>query len=590
MHRSASTGKQANKALALHTAPNHPHAGASGHPRPILPKPLSTSNLSVPKSVNGSRVPSPGGLREPGSSTHPSRDVSPAMLPQQMQLPSHQQSFQLSDSTASGGVSAGMALYNPALSDFGSESSHTTNASSDPNLDPGLPELSDEAILAFINQFTAEGTAYSDQAPSSESSLDPALATPEPNFEQGRPFENYTRGDPAIGSAGTGGDDGGMDPEFLAMLTSAINSAGQPSSQSLQAQQAQHQQQQQQQQQPQHGQQQSLQPHPQPTQHAFSHQQHTAVTPSLFPEPYSLSSSLTFGLQAPSSIERGQTTASQLGLRSNLDLSVPPSQSNANIGLSVSLAEYLAAQQSQAHQQPSDPEPIYRQLPPQSTAFLQQVLGQNPSFPAGPNGIDHGAGSSGHGLPSSNGNMIDLSKPLNSSDVERILRALQDQQAAQARQAAQNGQSSTAQKYQPQPQSMQQRPHSQSGSRGLVQSDPVQTNGLGHRLSNPDFQFGHGTGFGPMAYGSQELMNRYMMSNGMGTGQSQDAMGMTMPIPVSAGGGDVNAILGYGAPGMPDMADMDGMAGGWNGMWTAQAENPHAGQGLVDAMKRGAGV
>jgi len=75
-------------------------------------------------------------------------------------------------------------------------------------------------------------------------------------------------------------------------------------------------------------------------------------------------------------------------------------------------------------------------------------------------------------------------------------------------------------------------------------------------------------------------MNRYMMANGMDMGQAQDAMGMGIPMHMPTRG-DPNGMMGFGAP---------DMAGGWNGMWTQAEANPHAGQGMVDAMKRGAGV
>lgn len=432
VQRSGSTGKQASKALALHTTPNHPHAHTSH--RPILPKPPSQgSQLGVPKSGNPSRVPSPGaqGHRAVPSSAQHSAQGSPSIGAVHNDNPA--QALRLPEAVQ---VPSMVAV--PSLPDFTGQQSgpdFSVNNSFfqqpfDPNLDqiyapPSANDntedyVMDDELIAFINQFTAEngdsGMNFAQPPSSSEGSVDQPLVTPDMSFDN--TFDLAGNGSQGGRSNGTSMDATNAEQDFFTMLSNAMQNTSNNTS--------------------------MPQSYPQPTssapngtippsQHINAHSQQMPPmqqpVPSQNPDPWSS----TLMQQRRSGDISNQAQPLGLGVRSPLHLgdeTDPNNQAVDNTGFAVALIDLFVGQQNMANASASQeqaPAPIYRQLPPQQTAYLQQMLGANPAFSPSPDPSDS---LKVQQPPASN--MIDLSKPLNAHDVERILKALQDQQAKTA--------------------------------------------------------------------------------------------------------------------------------------------------------------
>lgn len=154
IQRSASTGKQASKALALNHPPHHPHV------RTLAPKAVAGTShstlLAPPKAgASSSRGNSPTGRRRSTSSTQHSRATSPgpsdptAQYPPQSARYAHG-SVDLSDPT-------GSYLRIPSLPIVTTSAPDETSqqVSFDPTLP--IPGMDDPEITALLNQFVAEG-------------------------------------------------------------------------------------------------------------------------------------------------------------------------------------------------------------------------------------------------------------------------------------------------------------------------------------------------------------------------------------------------------------------------------------------------
>lgn len=562
IQRSGSTGKQSSKALALHTTPHHPTH------RPILPKPPSHGNqLGVPKSGNPSRVPSPGTHGRPAVSQQNSTHASPAIgatsseiAPQPLRLPES-------------AVQIPSMVNVPPLPDF--------TASFDPNnmfdqqqpFDQNLDQIfapppatdddyvMDDELLAFINQFTADngsvGSGFN-QPPSSDGSIDQPLVTPDLSFDN----QAFDMGHPNGRSNGNSFDTTNADDDFFTLLNNAMqnNSTAGPSSQ------------------------QYPQPYAQPVNaNPVGQTMVQSQAPSAWPL-----------VQAPhQNGSMPQHTAAQVGMRSPLHLTGDTRNHDTdvdNTGFASGLVDLFVGQQLMANAsaaQEQAPEPVYRQLPPQQTAFLQQMLGNDPQFapttannnPAQQTGSDQGLS-----------NMIDLSKPLNANDVERILRALQDQQAktvpqttpappnpsgqglsmtdhpvqpSRQQQQQQLPPTRTQQQYQPQQQYIQPPPIQQSLKGGLGQPNLPVTNGLSYDMAsmNP---------FGT----TEDLFDKYLSHNTSGQGIQINGVGNLDDFGSNGGGGVDFTQLWSGDAGTMD----DG------------AVDPRLNPFVFDTMRRGSGV
>jgi hypothetical protein len=327
------------------------------------------------------------------------------------------------------------------------------NVSSQPEFDPSLPNnifgrdqndsgfsqtfappndsdkdyIMDDELLAFINSFTTEGesTSSHEPPPSSEGSIDQPLVTPDLSFDaqsfnlpqSSRGPSNMTRSSADVNSS---------DADFLAMLNSALLQGDAAPSASSQPQSFDHQ----------GG------GNDRGTSDIVSNGNGDGKADDIgrpIQQSLSANGSLTWPMINFQPVNGGPADLAvppQLpGLfRSPLDLT--QSQKQFDTGMAVTLPELMAglgnAVYSSATQQPDQPPAaIYRQLPPLQTAYLQQMLGGNPEFapPANPGQPQASTSSDAPPANQANNNMIDLSKPLNAHDVERILRALQDQQA-----------------------------------------------------------------------------------------------------------------------------------------------------------------
>ena len=383
IQRSASTGKAASKALALHTPANHPHPQ---QPRLILPKNNGagangggggksccggkSANWDEQNQAQNQQNQSFADTSSLAPSVQNSQHVSPAFGPVQYPADlSHMfgnmpDSFQNATSDFS---IPSLSSLSPGMDATGAQGQGGGGQAADLGNEPGL---TDEEIMAMIEQLGASSNMPFD----------------DPMNNVGA-FNNFL---------GAGQKEMGMDPSFV--MGSGLNGdlAQQPPSAA--------------------GHHPGQQPQPPPQQQQSS----------------SSSSSYQGHSDTPQQ-------ASGLGGTTLEQWAVPPPR--------------------------PEPEPVFEHLPLQSTAFLQQLFASNPSFaiglanggvggepaqaaPNGPNGPNGPSASTAPNVDSSsssksaNPNVIDLSKPLNASDVERIMRALQEQQArlSQAEQGQGQGQ------------------------------------------------------------------------------------------------------------------------------------------------------
>ena len=540
IHRSGSTGKQASKALALHTPVGHPQSGAQAHPRPILPKPSSATNLGTLKSAGGSRVPTPSHHGQASSLT----DASPSFSTHQDvqgETSLHHEQFQLPDSAL-----GYQTLSQPLLD------SAVTNST-----EMSLPEVNDDDFMAYINQLTASTDSSTGhgglfaQASSSEGSLDQTLETPDLAFDGQQPFNmmDFTTST----APGTGLDESitagleGMDQDFLAMLSDALGSgvdqSNVPSLPVLP----------------------SVPPVSIPqqisSQRPQSQQSMYGPPPSVPPPSH---------LMQNSQPQSRSTSVSQQPSRPNFT-------SAEDSGFAVGLADAFVHRSVEASRaawaEPAPP--VYHQLPPQYTAMLQHMLGNNPAFgvpqPTHETGDSNGGGTNsdaGRAMPTDN--MIDLSKPLNSADVERILRALQDQQADPTSSA--NGQMPKSVLTPPVG------PH-QGGIQSASSRTPSNRQSLSEGTFNPSPSLPpqyqqpqqQGLGYSDLSANRsespQELYHKYMLAN---TGIGQSTLNQSGTIG-NGMGLDVNGLNHGGMAMHPPM--------GYPGHWSPNVGMPEGGDG-----------
>lgn len=414
-HRTASTGKQASKALALHTNPNHPHSNSHSthtiHPRPILPKPPSHGSQSNgSKNVQGSRIATPNQSAQATapSSAQTSKHSSPAVTPTTVDAPQPQYPLQLPEALVRNFGATQMSDFsdlgmsqNRSLGPLGPQGSTLAPQVQD-QFGPQQPtsqssfeafgDFASEAdLMAFINQITAQSDSRDMPAsapPSStEGSLDLPLITPDRSVDE-HSFEDSNARRSNGGSGVLSNDLSSIDSSLLSMFESVINTDSlQQSDPSMSD--------------PASLPQQTYSPLPHSTAYARYQMFADQYTPSL-----------------PTNANR----SASMNLGSRLDVYSP-----VDGGFALSLSELLAGRQQDSASLPSQaskPEPVYRQLPPD----LQRALGQNPALSSGRDIPSSQPSASPSHTPGSS-NLIDLSKPLNASDVERILRALQEQQA-----------------------------------------------------------------------------------------------------------------------------------------------------------------
>lgn len=483
VQRSASTGKSASKALALHTTPNHPH------PRPILPKPAShgtaAAHLKVSKEGNGagSRNPSPAGRRTSSSTGH-SRTGTPP--------PPGSGS---GSGSARPGVPAVPAVPSlPAISMAGStaetqqqvsESSQSGDAAVSAPTD-SLPAMSEEDFLAYLTELTSsdpallqaltgqlESQPQDQNASSSQVPVQVQTQNPAPDSAPAQPltsevqsrllndwepgqsgwtFTQNTEGQPddffdlvarALAHQAQSGD------QFVpALSVDSHSSQSNPSSrdpmhvpeiQQGQARphpppqiQAQHTQSQNQPQ---------RQPQPQPQQRPHTRQLGTPqfnmpiqtgeTNPTFFPGfPDQTQFALPegFGLRHTPSEAGSQTTPNDIFPPSDFLGSIPFDAGNTAGALSPEsiLNMFFSQQNAQNLAKPPSPQPPLpaAQQPPPSMQQPSQAKAMPQPAPV-PAASQVPVSMMGQTL---NPNIIDLSKPLDAQDVERILRALQQQQ------------------------------------------------------------------------------------------------------------------------------------------------------------------
>lgn len=175
--RSASTGKAASKALALHTAPHHPH------PRPILPKPASHGS-----NPNGSHLP---------PAHHIIRIDGPSPSQPGPVASSSDQSSRIPSPGLLSALDGNFFVPNMPVT--------STQEPIAVNLDPSIPpdllaewtELTKDAdLMAYLDQLNATGGTAPDQtaipyatsSSSGTSTVDPTF-TP-PNFPYAQPAES----------------------------------------------------------------------------------------------------------------------------------------------------------------------------------------------------------------------------------------------------------------------------------------------------------------------------------------------------------------------------------------------------------------
>lgn len=309
--RSASTGKQASKALALNIPANHPHG----------PK-ASPGHLGPPKSTGTSRSGSPSHSR--ASSIH---SRSPAMLP--AEFPSDPMD--------------GLPTINvPTLPNISSE-----NQAEVPDLS-FTDFSSDTDFMDYINQLAGQvnlnlTTPYQYQTASSEGSVDHQLRTPDIPFEP---------------------------PSFNTSPVYPFNPASIPSETPAE----------------------SFRPNVQPD--YFTN----------FAPPFQAAPERSPKDDAP---QQPSQMADPMYSSNLVDLWLATHASGDAEMLPTGIPSTSTV-----------PPPQTSYPPLQSSAYLQQLLSQRSSIPTTTQG--------------SNPNVIDLSKPLDAGDVEKILKALQEQQARQS--------------------------------------------------------------------------------------------------------------------------------------------------------------
>ena len=340
-------------------------------------------------------MPSPGDSINPAAASASADTTRPFVSGQgaQADFTSQQDSFQLSDPSPS---------YR--------ESDESTSK------DMQLPDVDNDDFMAFINQLTAstdrniENHGLFAPTTSSESSSDQALETPDITYDGQQPFDLMDFSSSSMSGSGMDGTStsglGEMNTDFIAMLTNALGSDGsQPTASDSSVPAVSH---------IQAPQQQMLSQRPQSQQsmHRSSASMYGPIPPPAQLNPHHSSHLPT-------------QTGSNSQARNDQPLAYTAQE---DTGFAVGLVEPFVFRQVEASRAAwSEPvTQISHQLPPQYTAMLQQMLGSNPAFGTQPPSPHNEF--EGNGLANA-GNMIDLSKPLNPTDVERILRALQDQQA-----------------------------------------------------------------------------------------------------------------------------------------------------------------
>ena len=372
LSRSASTGKAASKALALNTQPHHP----SQRNATSKANSSSSGHLLPPQagsSSGGSRNPSPH--RRRASSGLPSSPRATTPEPRSPRSPtSHGHSASLGHRPSDFQPPSSISI--PTLPQFSSGGGSGGDNGPQPpaiNIDSVNDDdefVPDADLLAYINQLTSSSAGTSDVS---------SIPT-NYNFDFINPFETQS------------------------------------------------QQQQQQQQQPQQSQSQMQQ------------QQHQQQMMGGMPNMNGLdTSNMDLGLGMNGTISTGDflSMLNQMNGNQQQQQQQPnghiPAPMSAGVNLTQSMSGlFLGQQQPQPSpqivlpdmqydpQQPSSRDPIQ----PEYAAFMQQQPQQQQQFP-----FDQGQGQGqGQGKNMVNPNLIDLSKPLNAEDVERILRALQDQQ------------------------------------------------------------------------------------------------------------------------------------------------------------------
>jgi len=281
-----------------------------------------------------------------------------------------------------------------------------------------LPEVNNEDFMAFIDQLTASSDSGTDNNhvlglnTSSETISDHALATPDLPLESQQPFDMVDYPTSTMAEMGMDHPSSamldGIDTDFMAILTDALATGGfQSPGPGIALP--------------------TVPPVPMSQQHV------SAQRPSSQQSIHQPSASM-YGATPQSNtlhqVSQAQSRSSSISQQNNMP--APHLVAGEDTGFAINLADPYSFRQREVNRAAwAEPAPVVsHQLPPQYTARLQQMLGGNPVFArqaSGHNAQHGGSGENRNGTES--GNMIDLSKPLNPTDVERILRALQDQQA-----------------------------------------------------------------------------------------------------------------------------------------------------------------